>query len=77
VKAEFDNLRKPLDRQFQTLKDKLDRIPTRKQRADAAAAPPDPAEVRSRMEERARESKKEKPESRGEKAESKPETAPE
>lgn len=58
LKAELDRIQAPIDRYFQRLKDKLDEIPSRKQRAEAArreadrpagsertpAAPPPPAD---------------------------------
>jgi hypothetical protein len=38
AQAEFDKVNRPVDRMFATLKDKLDKLPTRKQRQEAAAA---------------------------------------
>jgi hypothetical protein len=45
VQAELEQLNRPLERYFDQLKERLDRIPTRKQRAAAADKPPlEPAE---------------------------------
>ncbi len=40
IKADIDELNRPLDHMFKRLKDKLDPIPTRKQRAEAAQTEP-------------------------------------